>query len=212
MLLERPIEFKERMEQHPHYRTWVYEDFSQDNHDMVLEEEPRVVMDYRRLKSENAAQIAAARKAMQATRTTNKVMQRLVARFFTSREKLHEYGIYCLRKWRQVTVADTHARQKKAEDDRRKTLERMGVHMANFMIKSAARNYGSVQCEVDLYRLTDPTYFLLSVTNLKSPSENDRVTLRISKLPDGLDENETNKKKIKSVITRKLNIVWMPRD
>ena len=82
--------------------------------------------------------------------------------------------------------------------------------MANFMMKSAARNYGSVQCEVDIYKMSDPTYFLVSVTNLSSP-ENDRITLRIGKLPDGLDENETNKKKIKSVITRKLNIIWMPR-
>lgn len=52
MLLERPDDFKERMKIDATYRNWVYEDFSKDNHDLLVGDEPKVVRDYRRLKSE----------------------------------------------------------------------------------------------------------------------------------------------------------------
>jgi hypothetical protein len=68
MLLERPQLFRERMEEDPTYRSWVYEDFSKDNHDLQVVDELRVIKDYRRLKSEQQDEIEAARSEIKATR------------------------------------------------------------------------------------------------------------------------------------------------
>lgn len=68
--------------------------------------------------------------------------------------------------------------------------------------------------EVEVYRVDNPTYFLISVLNPEQQDaghEPDRITTRVKQLPEGLSANETDMKKFKRVFKEKLNIVWFPR-
>lgn len=66
----------------------------------------------------------------------------------------------------------------------------------------------AVKITLTIEKFSQPQYFMIKIANNENPQQDDNVTIKCSRLPDGLKNSETDPFKFKSVMKQKLRIIW----
>lgn len=66
----------------------------------------------------------------------------------------------------------------------------------------------AVKITLTIEKFSQPLYFMIKIANDENPAQDDNVTIKCSRLPDGLEISDTDPLKFKRVMKEKLRIIW----